>query len=292
MSVSLNNLYRATGVTRQGVHQMLNRILKAEKRQADLWTLIMQIRADHPTLSCRAMYHKLQPEGIGRDAFEHFCKAQGLSSKPRQLRPRTTDSSGVIRFPDLLSGKILQRLNEAWSSDITYFEVGERYYYITFVMDCFSRRILGYQVSDRLSTEQTTLPALRMAVANRGGQLSAGIIFHSDGGGQYYDQEFLAFTRKHKMHNSMCEWAWENGKAERLNGIIKNNYLAHRSINNLAALKREVVKSVKLYNTDRPHKSLQYQSPIEYENDGVLLVGQTKPKMTRSLEADFICEGV
>src|SRR3954469_18789393 len=118
---------------------MLNRLVASEKLQADLLPLVIQIRADHPTLSCRAMYHKLRPEGIGRDAFEHWCRQEGLTQERRRLRPWTTDSSGVVRFPDLLSGLKLSRINEAWSSDITYYEVGGYYYYITFVMDCYSR---------------------------------------------------------------------------------------------------------------------------------------------------------
>ncbi|MCK5169106.1 MAG: integrase core domain-containing protein [Bacteroidales bacterium] len=93
-----------------------------------------------------------------------------------------------------------------------------------------------------------------------------GLIFHSDGGGQYYDKEFLKLTGKYKIINSMCEYAWENGKAERLNGVIKNNYLIHRDINSFEELLREVDRSVYLYNFEKPHIELQRNSPIEFEN--------------------------
>jgi len=161
--------------------------------------LIAQIRQDHPTLSCRAMYAKLQPEGIGRDRFEQLWKSHGLSIERKVNLWRTTDSSGVVRFDNLLEGVALRSINEAWSSDITYYEVKERFYYLTFVMDCFSRRILGYAVSSRLTTEQTTLPALKRAVKARGGSIPPQVIFHSDGGGQYYDQAFLSYTRHHQI---------------------------------------------------------------------------------------------
>lgn len=292
MNSSLNNLYCVLGTSRQSFHQRLNRMLRQQELTANLLPLIHQIRADHPTLSCRAMYYKLCPQGMGRDAFERLCREHGLTQNPRRWRPRTTDSSGVVRFPDLLSGRDLSGMDQAWSSDITYFEVGQRYYYITFAMDCFSRRILGYSVSERLSTEQTTLPALLMSLAERGGRVEEGLIFHSDGGGQYYDKAFLALTAAHKMANSMCEWAWENGKAERLNGIIKNNYLAFYDITSLADLERAVARAVRLYNEHRPHKSLGYCTPVFFERERVILSGQTKPKMTRSLDADFICEGI
>ena len=100
------------------------------------------------------MYAKLQPQGIGRDRFEQLCKSKGFSIARKVNLWRTTDSSGVIRFDNLLENLMLSRINEAWSSDITYYEVKERFYYLPFVMDCFSRRISGYAVSSRLTTGQ------------------------------------------------------------------------------------------------------------------------------------------
>jgi putative transposase len=171
------------------------------------------------------MYAKLQPQAIGRDRFQELCRNNGFSIATKTNPFRTTDSSGVIRFDNLLADLTLTRINEAWSSDITYYEVNNRFYYLTFVMDCISRRILGYAVSSRFTTEQTTLQALKEAVKARGGSIPKQIIFHSDSGGQYYEKAFLSYTSHHRMHNSMCEFAYENGKVERLNGIIKNNYL-------------------------------------------------------------------
>ena len=139
------------------------------------------------------------------------------------------------------------------------------FYYITFIIDAFTRRILGHQVSRRLTTECTTLPSLKMAIKTREGMISDGLIFHSDGGGQYYDKEFLKRTRYYNIQNSMCEYPWENGKAERLNGVIKNNYLNHRNITFFESLVKEVDRSVSLYNQDKPHIELKRKSPIEFE---------------------------
>ncbi len=126
----------------------------------------------------------------------------------------------------------VSRVNQVWQSDITYFEVMGIFYYITLIQDAFSKVIVGYSASKRLTTEQTTLVALRMAIKKRRGQSLKGLIFHSDGGGQYYDKEFQRLISKHEIVSSMCEYAWENGMAERLNGVIKNNYLKHRMIKN------------------------------------------------------------
>lgn len=231
------------------------------------------------------MYHKIQPENMGRDCFESLCKDHGFSIERKLNLFRTTDSSGVVRFDDLLKTANLSNINEAWSSDITYFEVNKRFYYITFVLDCFSRRILGYQVSARLTTEQTTLPALKEAIKTRKGTVPGQIIFHSDGGGQYYDKAFLKYTSTYKMRNSMCEFAYENGKAERLNGIIKNNYLAYYKIKTYAELQKGVDRAVTLYNNQRPHKALKYETPVAYEKRSVILQQQTKPIVTGSLDA-------
>lgn len=265
----MNSFYRSIGITKQGFHQRLDRWLSLKSEQEQLLVLIYQIRADHPTMGLRDMYYKLQPESMGRDAFERFCRSEGLSLERAKNWARTTDSSGVIRFENLLIGLVIVRINQVWQSDITYFEVKGKFYYITFIMDAFSRLIVGYNVSNRLLTEQTTLPALKMAITKRLKQTIniKGLIIHSDGGGQYYAKEFLKHTSKYALKNSMCKSAWENGKAERINGTIKNNYLKHRAINNFADLVKEVDRSVYLYNTEKPHISLQRKSPIEFEKN-------------------------
>jgi len=278
--------YASLDTSKQAIHQLLDRRMQREELSAYLLPLIIQIRGDHPTLSCRAMYAKLKPTSIGRDRFEQLCKFNGFSIERRLSRCTTTNSTGVQRFDDLLTDRVLTRMDEAWSSDITYYEVGGRFYFITFIMDCFSRRILGYAVSKTLTTEQTTLPALRMALRIRGGKVTPQMIFHSDGGGQYYDKEFVRLTAEHKMRNSMCEYAWENGKAERLNGTIKNNYLKHQEIRSFPQLQKKVDRAVTLYNTERPHKALKYQIPIDFEKKLLILQKQAMPTMTESLDAN------
>lgn len=213
-------------ISKQAIHQLIERRMKSEEENAYLLPIIRQIRTDHPTMSCRAMYYKIKPETMGRDAFESLCFENGF----KQVRPmnyhRTTNSNGVVRFDNLLENTTITAINQAFVSDITYYEL-DRFYYITFIMDAYSRYILGYQVSDRLTTEATTLSALNQAIKVRNGILPKGIIFHSDGGGQYYDKEFLKLTSKYHFKNSMCEMAYQNGQAERINGVIKNNYLPH-----------------------------------------------------------------
>lgn len=262
----MNELYRVLGYSKQAFHKKLDRekIRLSQKRY--LLSMIYKIRSNHPTMGCRDMYYKLQPENIGRDGFELFCKEEGLSVPKVKNWRRTTDSSGVIRFENLTENICLLKINQLWQSDITYFELNNRFYYITFIIDAYSRKIIGYCTSDRLTTEKTTIPALKMALKKRKTSLK-NLIFHSDGGGQYYDKEFLKLTKKEGIQNSMCEYPWENGIAERINGVIKNNYLAHRKIKTFEELCHEVDRSVLLYNSEKLHIKLQRKTPDSFEKD-------------------------
>lgn len=265
MNGSLNQFYHAVGVSKQRLHQYLNRELERQSYIAPLINLIYQVRDDHPTMGMRDMYFFIEPEKIGRDAFERICKQYNLQVKRPINYQKTTDSSGVIRFPNLTKNLEINGINQVWVSDITYYRVGNRFYYLTFVMDAYSRRILGHSASRRLFTDHTTLPCLQMAIKQRKGVDLTGLILHSDGGGQYYADDFLAFTKKAKIQNSMCCYPWENGKAERINGVIKNNYLAHRNITTFEELTRELDRAVSLYNSEKPHIELNRVSPITYE---------------------------
>jgi hypothetical protein len=259
--------------------------LKQKEEKMQLLTLIQDIRADHPTMGLRDMYYMLKPKCMGRDKFEAFCKSYGFKSKQQKNYTRTTDSSGVTRFENQIRNLKLEYINQVWQSDISYYYVNGKFYYLCFIIDSYSRRIIGYKVSRRLHTDQTTLPALKMAIKERESFMLEGLILHSDGGGQYYAKEFLELTKENRIINSMCEFAWENGKAERINGVIKNNYLKHRSIRNYDDLCKEVDRAVSLYNNEKPHIKLMRKTPLAFENEILSLNEQTKLKMIESLDA-------
>ena len=273
-------MYRSLGLSKQSVHKSLERENKSRDEQMQLIRIIYDIRQDHPTMGMRDMYYKIGPTSMGRDKFESICIEHKLKSKTSKNYSITTDSTGVIRFDNLLEQCNIKDIDQVWQSDISYFELNGRFYYLTFILDSYSRRILGHQTSKRLLTEHTTLPCLLMAIKTRGVENLEGLIFHSDGGGQYYDQAFLKLTGKYKMNNSMCEYPWENGKAERINGVIKNNYLKHRSIKTFEDLVKEVDGSVSLYNHEKPHIKLRIKTPITCEKYLSTLHQKKIPKMT------------
>lgn len=261
--MKMNDLYHATGISRQGFHQYLDKQLLIIEEQQQLLPVISQIRADHPRLSVRQMYKMVNPQNMGRDKFEQFCYQYDFKLAIKRAYYRTTNSLGVTRFENLITGIELIAVNQIWASDITYYRIGERFYYLTFIIDLYSRFITGYAVSDGLLTEQTTIPALQMALKQR--LPDHGLIFHSDGGGQYYCKAFLAITKSNQIKNSMCETPYENAHAERINGTLKNDYLIHYGPQNYDQLITLTNKAVKMYNLYRPHSALGYLSPAQYE---------------------------
>jgi transposase InsO family protein len=259
----MNLLYRTIGISKQGFHQKLNRQMIYLEQCNQLLVLIKQIRQDHPRMSSRVMHRLLAPAHMGRDRFEAFCFENGFKVAIRRAYHRTTNSWGVTRFDNLLIGYKVSGVNQVWVSDITYYRIGEKFYYLTFILDLFSRFIVGYSISENLLTTHTTLPALMMALKRRNGY--RGLIIHSDGGGQYYCKEWLALTGKSQLRNSICENVYENAHAERINGTIKNDYLIPYGPQCYNQLITMTHKAIRKYNFERPHKSIGKISPNQFE---------------------------
>jgi len=251
-------------MSKQSFHQKLDRWLEHQEEQAALIPIIQEIRKDHPMMSARKMYEKLQLETMGRDRFESFCFSLSLRvSRPRNFR-KTTDSTGVERFPNLIEGSEVTGVNRVFVSDITYYEMNGRFCYLTLITDLYSREIVGYSKSNSLLTAETSLPALKMVVRKIGREKLRGAIFHSDGGGQFYAREFLKLTATLCMKNSMAKLVYDNSHAERINGIIKNEYLIPYNPQNERELDDFLAKAVYHYNNGRPHHSLQGLTPVAF----------------------------
>lgn len=281
----INPVFKAIGISKQAFHQWKTRWQNLIAIEEQILYLIRQIRYDHPGMGVRDIYFKLAPLPIGRDRFEDMCRSRGLLIGITRNPCRTTDSRGVTRFPNLLKDLVVERPNQAWQSDITYFEVDGKFCYLTFIQDTYTKLILGWAASKTLITEDTTIAALKMAIDwNRDIDLE-GLILHSDGGGQYNDTYFLKMTLQAKIRNSMCETAQENGMAERLNGVIKTNYLRYRGITTFNQLCNEIDRTVYLYNFEKPHKKLKRMAPVEFIIKTLPSLEQLPLRMRKSFEA-------
>jgi transposase InsO family protein len=263
MDYSLNALYEAAGKTKQAVWEHF-------KREEALLVLIRSLiervdkrRAEHPGVGLEALYWQLRPEGIGRDKFCAIFGQLGYKLRPPRNRTRTTIPAHKA-YQNLIAGRLVSGPCQVWQSDITYFKIGERFYYLTFIIDVYTRRIVGYAVSKTLRAE-ANLRALQMAVSQYSAEQLAGLVHHSDRGSQYTDGRYLALLRRHGMLISMSRRAQDNAYAERINGIIKNEYLIHWALSSYQQLRRATQKAVTDYNTKRHHGELERQTPAAFE---------------------------
>jgi len=283
--ISYNSVYKALGISKQAISQWVSRQDKENEILAQLELIVRDIREDHPGMALRYIFYKLPDKLIGRDRFEEHFKSLGYGVNTERKFTRTTNSRGVTKFDNLTLGLKLVRYDQLWVSDITYFEINDEFYYITFILDAFTRLIVGHSVSETLRTEDTTIPALQMALKQRkynSKNKPIDLIFHSDGGGQYYFKEFIKLLRVLSIRSSMAETVYENSKAERINGVIKNSYLKYWSINSMADLTKSVDRAVKSYNSGKPHSSLKLETPLNFEKKLFSLQSQNRPKMKNS----------
>ena len=200
---------------------------------------------------------------LGRDRFFEVLKNQALLLEPLPKAPRTTNSDHSLPvFTNLIKDLELTGPNQVWVSDITYIRTREDFAYLSLITDKYSRKVVGYHVGRTLSAKDT-LKALEMALAG----LPEGMhpIHHSDRGCQYCSHEYVKELKEHGLAISMTEQdhCAENAMAERMNGILKQEYFLNHEFRTVAQARQAVDEAVHLYNTRRPHRSLKLRTPGE-----------------------------
>jgi transposase InsO family protein len=270
----MEQIYEVAGISRQGYHKQALRQEEKALMYSRIKELVQELREDHPRIGARKLFVMLKLEGeIGVNKFEQFLSGEGLGIKVKRSAQKTTNSTHPLyKYTNLLNGLKLTSVNQVWVSDITYFMIGENVYYITFIQDVYSRRILGYSVSDNM-LHQNNLKVLQDSIALRKGKDLSKLIHHSDKGSQYCSTNYINILKGEKMSISMAGTSIENPYVERLNGIIKNDYLYPRKkVHDLKSLKREMNIVVELYNGNRPHSQLGNLTPLQFEKqqEGIL----------------------
>ena len=294
----MNSVYHISGVSKQAVHKHNRAYIDYSDRLQELITQVDEIRSIHPGCGLEKLYDSLRPPWLGRDKFISVFMELGYRVRRTKNYRRTTVPS-ILYYPNLIEGLLVWDKNRVWQTDITYYQVGDRFYYLTFIIDIYTKVIRGYKVSDHMRAD-ANLAALKMALTEAQG--ITGIIHHSDRGSQFVDSDYRSLLIKHGFQLSMGLIAQENAYAERVNGIIKNEYLVYRSINTFRQLKKEVASAIDHYNNKRIHRSLpNKQTPREFENELLSLSTQNRPKVivytegfskisTASSRADFTPE--
>ena len=274
----MKDLYSIEGISKQSHHKAVCRKQWLEEVEQTIISSVESLREDHPRMGAKKLYKLLQPDGIGRDRFIQLLMNNGYRTTRVRNYTRTT-YAGKYHYPNLISGKVLTGVKQLWVSDITFIWVGQRWHYLTFITDVYSRKIVGYAVDKHLHA-QANIRALKMALKNTQCESLKGLIHHSDRGSQYIHKEYLKMLKERGIEVSMGNKAWENAHAERINGIIKNEYLNPMLIKDFEDLKKKVKKVVSLYNKERPHGTLLNQlSPEKYECYVQQLAAEQQPQL-------------
>ena len=228
---------------------------------------VLEERSSQPRIGGRKLLKILRPKlnrcgiPIGRDRFFKVLKRQGLLVEKLPSSPRTTNSyHNLPVFLNRVKGKELTRSNQVWAADITYLRNRDRFMYLSLITDMYSRKIVGYHLGESLDTKET-LRALKMAL--RGKPKGAQPLHHSDRGSQYCSHEYVEALKQSGLSISMTEQnhCSENALAERVNGILKQEYGLGYRFNNAIHMRQAVNQAVWLYNTKRPHSSLGLETP-------------------------------
>ena len=255
------------GKSRQSYYQRMNYIYKEEVRSEILLQMVAKERKLMPRLGGRKLLFRIQsglPEELqlGRDSFFDLLRDNGLLVRKRRNYVRTTYSNHWLRkYPNLIKDFIPQRAHQLWVSDITYIETMKGLGYLSLVTDAYSRKIIGWELGSTLEAKHT-VKALEMALR----QLPKGtqnIFHHSDRGAQYCCHDYVKLLTKNNFKISMTENGdpLENAIAERVNGILKDEWLKQMKLESLAVAQKELKSIISIYNNHRPHSSLDMNTP-------------------------------
>jgi transposase InsO family protein len=257
------------GMSRQNYYAARRLRQRREIDESLIVELVRRERRVQPRLGGRKLLHLLRSEfseagvEIGRDRFFELLAESDLLVAPKPGVPRTTNSRHSLPvFGNLLAGKVFSAPNEAWVSDLTYIRTDDGFLYAALITDAYSRKIVGAHIGDSLEAEGCLL-ALDQALMG----LPAGKqpIHHSDRGCQYCCHEYVERLQARGVAISMTQvmHCYENAQAERVNGILKQEYELGRRFRTKEQARKAFDQAVWLYNHRRPHLGLNYRFPAD-----------------------------
>jgi len=273
--MSVCALCRKLGMSRQNYYLRRQRRQRRQVEGELVAQLVQQERRLQPRLGGRKLYHLLKPElaragvELGRDRFFAELAQRGLLVPPlRGQAVATTDSRhGLPVFHNLAKGKVLRGPHELWVSDLTYIRTREGFVFLALITDGFSRKIVGAHLDDSLESLGCQ-QARNQALA----QLPVGSqpIHHSDRGCQYCCHDYVQPLLDRGFSVSMTETdhCAENALAERVNGILKQEYGLGGELPSKEVARRLAPQAIELYNTRRPHSALGYRFPAQVHAQG------------------------
>lgn len=255
------------GYTRAGYYKSRSKQDSDQVSDSIILEMVQQERHQQPRLGGKKLYWLLQKDihqnypHFGRDKFlELLRKHDLLIGRKRQYRKTTNSYHHFYKHKNLIKEKSPNAPCQVWASDITYLRTERGFVYLSLLTDMYSRKIVGWEVSNSLSIEGSVQALKRALKCN---PLREQLIHHSDRGIQYCSHDYVKILKKNKVAISMTEenHCYENALAERVNGILKDEYLLDRTFKDLNHARKACKEAVMLYNTRRPHWALKFKTP-------------------------------
>lgn len=288
--MSLESLYNLVGLSRQSYHTYRHRKYSLGLLELSILKRVELHREEHPKMGARPLHRIMKSNesdkqllaNYGVNKFEKLLLNNGYGVKPKKNYRRTTINGGFW-YDNLILELTINELDRVWVSDITYYRCDDKqkFYYLTTILDVYSRRCLGVSWSTGMTAEETSINVLKMALKVRGKNSYEGLIFHTDGGSQYYDKKFGELRNEYGITPSMGRCAYENPFAEKFNDILKNKYLIPWQTYGVE-LPKSLKRFMRNYNTQKPHQNLENRTPLAFESwIGSLPVEQRPPLLLK-----------
>lgn len=258
---------------RDAYYKYKKRSVQRKAVESQVMGLVKEEREIQPRTGTRKLHKALdktfQEWGlkVGRDRLFDILRMNDMLVKPKKITFKTTNSyHHFYKYSNLVKSMNVTAPNQVWVSDITYIRTVKGFCYLALITDLYSRKIVGYDISDSLELVGC-LRALQKAL--RQARPAAGLIHHSDRGIQYCSNQYVAELKKRDIRISMTEenHCYENAVAERVNGILKDEFYLDQCFVNTFNAAVATKNAIDIYNNKRLHLSLGYKTPnMVYEN--------------------------
>jgi putative transposase len=254
--------------------------------------MVRQIRLQMPRIGTLKLYHLLEDKlkllGVGRDRLFSILRTNNLLIMPKRSYHVTTNSHHRFRkHKNIIKDLAPTRPEQVWVSDITYVGNRSNPMYLSLVTDAYSKKIVGYNVSNTLETK-ASLQALKMAIKNRVYKTES-LIHHSDRGLQYCSDDYQELLNRNEIKCSMTESydPYANAVAERVNGILKQEFLGLSNQVNIQIMQDLISNSIKIYNEIRPHYSCYMETPEKMHRQRRKKIRSYKKESSQQLSTGF-----
>lgn len=264
---SMRVICNCFSLQRDAYYKFKRRYIVRQQIESQVIKLVEKERKEQPRIGTRKLHEVLQPVlklseiKLGRDGLFRILRKHKMLVRRKKASCKTTNSYHHFhRYTNLVKDMEVTAPNQVWVSDITYIRTVKGFCYLALITDMYSRKIVGYDISDTLELTGC-LRALQKAL--RHARSTAGLVHHSDRGIQYCSHQYVNELTKRKIKISMTEenHCYENAIAERVNGILKDEFYLDQCFFSTDHASKATKSAIEIYNNKRLHLSLNYKTP-------------------------------